>query len=83
MTRTIEKCTESYRNTSSLFYSQPRCLKGAAALSVASFKLVAELVASLAAMGSEGSGGKPFWSDHEITVDRDGIPHYTQVLHHP
>ena len=41
------------------------------------FKLVAELVASLAAMGSEGSGGKPFWSDHEITVDRDGIPHYT------
>ena len=34
-------------------------------------------MASLAAMGSEGSGGKPFWSDHEITVDRDGIPHYT------
>ena len=24
-----------------------------------------------------GGGGKPFWSDREITVDRDGIPHYT------
>ena len=29
-------------------------------------------------MASEGSGGgKPFWSDYEVTVDRDGIPHYT------
>ena len=22
-------------------------------------------------------GGKPFWSDAEIVVDKDGIPHYT------
>ena len=25
---------------------------------------------------------KPFWSDHEITMDRDGIPHYTGAQPH-
>ena len=31
-------------------------------------------------MADGSSGGKPYWSDTEITVDRDGIPHYTGAV---
>ncbi len=31
-------------------------------------------------MADGANGGKPYWSDAEITVDRDGIPHYTGAV---
>ena len=43
------------------------------------FALVAELPG---AMADASSAAKPYWSDHEICMDRDGLPHYTGVHSH-
>lgn len=33
-------------------------------------------------MSDVPNGAKPFWSDYEICMDRDGLPHYTGVQSH-
>ena len=33
-------------------------------------------------MSDAVGGSKPFWSDHEICMDRDGLPHYTGAQPH-
>ena len=43
------------------------------------FALVAELPGATA---DASSAAKPYWSDHEICMDRDGLPHYTGVHSH-
>ncbi len=33
-------------------------------------------------MGDGGAGSRTFWSDTEIVVDKDGVPHYTGLMPH-
>ena len=73
-------CVDAKHNEHVTFNFEPRVEKSPARCQLRFRTGRRSFVCSMASETAAGS--RPYWSDYEITVDKDGLPHYTGHLPH-